>query len=98
MEWKPQSTVLRQRLESEILRVLGDGPSLSRFEMPGQVSFRSWYWAESTKTVFAAALRSLVRRGVIVCEGRYRLAAQAGGAQNVIPADASPHGWAATAP
>jgi hypothetical protein len=72
--WKKPGTLPRVDFEKKISAVLGDGGSLSRFELERLSGPRTGRWSEQNEAMFTAALRSMVRRGVIVCEGRYRLA------------------------
>ncbi len=74
MAWKRPGTVPRVGFEDRVLSILGDGGSLSRFELEELAGPRNGWWSEQNLAMFTAALRSLVRRGVIVCEGRFRLA------------------------
>jgi hypothetical protein len=78
--WKNPGTLDRVVFERAILCLLAESQSLSEFELRHFAIKKGKHGSDQNQTMFTAALRSLVRRGVIVCEGRYRLAPQAGGA------------------
>jgi hypothetical protein len=77
MAWKFPQTIDRVVFEADILKLLGESPSLSEFELRRQVLMvRRMFGpsAEQNAEMFKAALRSLVRKAMVTFDGRYRLA------------------------
>jgi hypothetical protein len=78
VEWKKPATLDRVAFEREIIRLLGESESLSEFELRHFAIHEGKHGSDQNQIMFSAALRSMMRRGVILCEGRYRLAQRTG--------------------